>query len=136
MQPPSSDKAEQELGTTLRPKFSADGLVTAVAVDHVTGDILMLAHMDRTALEATLRTGQAHYYSRSRRKLWLKGETSGQIQTVQQILVDCDQDALVLRVAVGGDGGACHTGARSCFFRAVTQEGELQRVGCASGHVG
>ncbi|MEM6847077.1 MAG: phosphoribosyl-AMP cyclohydrolase [Pseudomonadota bacterium] len=128
MQSPSSDKTEQELGTTLRPRFGADGLITAVAVDDATGDILMLAHMDQTALEETLRTGEAHYYSRSRKSLWRKGETSGQLQHIQQILIDCDQDAVVLRVLVGGDGGACHTGARSCFFRAVAPNGGLTRV--------
>lgn len=125
MQPPSPDKSEQEYGTVLRPKFGADGLITAVAVDDATGDILMLAHMNETALSETIRTGIAHYYSRSRQSLWKKGETSGQLQTIRRILVDCDQDALVLRVSVGGDGGACHTGARSCFYRAVTADGAL-----------
>jgi phosphoribosyl-AMP cyclohydrolase len=123
--PPSPDKAEQETGTTFRPRFGPDGLLTAVAVDDGTGDILMLAHMNRAALAETLRTGIVHYYSRSRGTIWKKGETSGQIQTVREIRVDCDQDALVLRVAVGGDGGACHTGARSCFFRAVAADGAL-----------
>lgn len=127
--PPSPDKAEQETGATFRPRFGPDGLVTAVAVDDATGDVLMLAHMDETALAATLETGIAHYFSRSRGRLWKKGETSGQIQTVRRILVDCDQDALVLRVAVGGDGGACHTGARSCFFRSVAPGGRLVPVG-------
>ena len=122
---PSSDAAEQERGATFRPGFGADGLLTAVAVDDATGDILMLAHMDREALEATLATGEAHYHSRSRGMLWKKGETSGQVQTVRRILVDCDQDALILRVDVGGDGGACHTGARSCFFRELTPGGTL-----------
>lgn len=122
---PSSDAAEQERGATFRPRFDADGLLTAVAVDDATGDILMLAHMDREALAATLETGEAHYHSRSRGTLWKKGETSGQIQTVRRILVDCDQDALILRVSVGGDGGACHTGARSCFFRELTAGGTL-----------
>lgn len=125
---PSDNAAEQDLGLTFRPKFDAAGLLTAVAVDDATGDILMLAHMDREALEATLATGAAHYWSRSRRALWKKGETSGQIQTVARILVDCDQDALILRVRVGGDGGACHTGARSCFYRAVGRDGALVRV--------
>jgi phosphoribosyl-AMP cyclohydrolase len=124
--PPAADAAEQERGTTFRPKFGSDGLVTAVAVDDATGAVLMLAHMDRTALAATLSTGEAHYWSRSRRTLWRKGETSGQIQTVRRILVDCDQDALVLRVAVGGDGGACHTGARTCFYREVAPDGTLR----------
>lgn len=125
---PSVDKTAQELGTVFAPKFGADGLLTAVAVDAATGDVLMLAHMDETALRATLATGEAHYYSRSRAKLWKKGETSGQIQTVRELLVDCDQDALVLKVSVGGDGGACHTGARSCFFRRVAADGSLTRV--------
>lgn len=122
---PLSDPAQQERGTVFAPKFGADGLLTAVAVDDATGDILMLAHMDRAALAATIETGEAHYHSRSRGTLWKKGATSGQIQTVRRILVDCDQDALVLRVTVGGDGGACHTGARSCFFRALTPDGSL-----------
>ncbi len=85
----------------------------------------MLAHMNAEALDATIRTGEAHYYSRSRGRLWKKGETSGQIQTVRALLVDCDQDAIVLRVAVGGDGGACHTGARSCFYRTLGGDGVL-----------
>ncbi|WP_420393550.1 phosphoribosyl-AMP cyclohydrolase [Acuticoccus sp.] len=125
---PAAAAPEQELGTAFRPKFGADGLLTAVAIDDATGEVLMLAHMDAEALAATLATGEAHYYSRSRAKLWRKGETSGQVQRVRRILVDCDQDALVLRVAVGGDGGACHTGARSCFYRAVGEDGALRRT--------
>lgn len=121
-EPPADDKASQEAGTTFRPKFDAGGLLTAIAVDDGDGAILMVAHMNAAALDATLATGIAHYYSRSRGVLWKKGETSGQLQTVRRILVDCDQDALVLRVTVGGDGGACHTGARSCFYRTVTEE--------------
>ena len=134
--PPSEDAAEQETGTTFRPRFGPDGLLTAVAVDDATGDILMLAHMDAAALAETIRTGIVHYFSRSRRAIWKKGETSGQIQTVREILVDCDQDALVLRVAVGGDGGACHTGARSCFFRALRPDGTLapaDTMSCGAG---
>ncbi len=123
--PPSPDPAEQELGHTFRPKFDVAGLLTAVAVDDASGEILMLAHMNAEALAATIRTGEAHYFSRSRGRLWKKGETSGQIQTVRSIAVDCDQDALILRVAVGGDGGACHTGARSCFFRTLQPDGTL-----------
>ncbi len=122
---PSPDKTEQERGTTFRPRFGADGLVTAIAVDAADGTILMVAHMNAQALEATRATGIAHYFSRSRNALWKKGETSGQLQSVQEILVDCDQDALILRVAVGGDGGACHTGARSCFYRALGADGAL-----------
>jgi len=108
---------EQEEGDRFRPRFGADGLLTAVAVDAGDGTILMLAHMNAAALAATLETGIAHYWSRSRRALWRKGETSGQLQRVVEIAVDCDQDALVLLVEVGGDGGACHTGRRSCFYR-------------------
>lgn len=128
LSPPSTDAAEQERGSTFRPRFGADGLLTAVAVDDASGDILMLAHMNAEALAATLRTGEAHYFSRSRGALWRKGDTSGQIQSVRRILVDCDQDALILRVAVGGDGGACHTGARSCFYRALGAAGALEPV--------
>ncbi|GAB5375854.1 MAG: hypothetical protein AcusKO_23160 [Acuticoccus sp.] len=89
----------------------------------------MVAHMNAAALARTLETGIVHYYSRSRQALWKKGETSGQLQAVREIRTDCDQDALVIRVEVGGDGGACHTGARSCFYRALTAEGGLRRVG-------
>jgi len=125
--PPSPDKAEQEHGETFRPRFGADGLLTAIAVAEGDGTILMVAHMNAEALAATRDTGIAHYYSRSRKALWKKGETSGQLQRVQRILVDCDQDALVLIVSVGGDGGACHTGARSCFYRALSKDGRLVR---------
>ncbi len=118
--PPSADKTEQEAGTAFRPRFDAAGLLTAIAVDDGDGAILMVAHMNAAALDATLETGIVHYWSRSRGELWKKGETSGQLQTVQRILVDCDQDVLIVRVTVGGDGGACHTGARSCFYRALT----------------
>lgn len=124
---PSPDKTEQEHGETFRPKFGADGLLTAIAVAEGDGTILMVAHMNAEALEATRTTGIAHYFSRSRGTLWKKGETSGQLQRVQRILVDCDQDALVLIVSVGGDGGACHTGARSCFYRALAPDGRLMR---------
>lgn len=127
--PPSPDKNEQEHGDTFRPRFGADGLVTAIAVDEERGDILMVAHMNAEAIDATMRTGIAHYYSRSRQSLWKKGETSGQLQTVRRLLVDCDQDALVLVVSVGGDGGACHTGARSCFYRALGADGRLEPAG-------
>lgn len=108
---------EQEEGDRFRPKFGADGLLTAVAVDAGDGTVLMLAHMNAEALAETLETGVAHYWSRSRGALWKKGETSGQLQRVVEIAVDCDQDALLLTVEVGGDGGACHTGRRSCFYR-------------------
>lgn len=108
-----------EEGTALSPGFGADGLVTAVAVDAGTGEVLMVAHMNEEALARTRATGEAWYWSRSRRELWHKGATSGQIQRVVEMRVDCDQDAFVLKVEVGGDGGCCHTGRRSCFYRVV-----------------
>ena len=103
----------------LSPRFGPDGLITCVTVDAATGDILMVAHMNDAALAKTLETGEAWYWSRSRGELWHKGATSGQIQTVVEMRVDCDQDALLLKVTVAGDGGCCHTGRRSCFYRTV-----------------
>ena len=97
------------------PRFDAAGLITAVAVDATTGALLMLAHMDAEALARTRETGLAHFHSRSRGRLWQKGETSGNVLRVREIRVDCDQDAIELRVDPAGP--ACHTGARSCFFR-------------------
>ena len=108
-----------EEGSAFTPRFSPDGLVTCVAVDADSGEVLMLAHMNAEAIDKTLTTGVMHYWSRSRQKLWRKGDTSGQIQTVVELRVDCDQDAVLARVKVGGDGGACHTGRRSCFYRRV-----------------
>jgi phosphoribosyl-AMP cyclohydrolase len=110
--------SEIEEGNTLQPKFDADGLVTAVATDAATGELLMVAHMNAEALANTIRSGEAHYYSRSRKKLWRKGEESGHTQRVVEMRVDCDQDAVWLRVEQAGPG-ACHTGRRSCFYRAV-----------------
>ncbi|MEM1019028.1 MAG: phosphoribosyl-AMP cyclohydrolase [Sphingomonadales bacterium] len=107
----------------LKPKFDINGLITAVAVDDVTGDILMLAHMNEEALAATLETGRVTYYSRSRQSLWVKGETSGHIQELVGMRVDCDQDAVIVRVKQ--TGAACHLGRRSCFFRAVEPDGNL-----------
>ena len=117
--PPAAPE-QQELGPVLRPKFNADGLVTCVTVDAEGGAVLMVAHMDATALEKTLATGEAHYWSRSRQALWRKGETSGSVQKVVGAAVDCDQDAILLHVRVGGDGATCHTGRRSCFYRRIT----------------
>jgi phosphoribosyl-AMP cyclohydrolase len=107
-----------EEGAAFSPKFDADGLVTAVATDSKTGDLLMVAHMNEEALRKTIASGEAHYYSRSRRKLWRKGEESGHTQRVVEMRVDCDQDAVWLKVEQSGPG-ACHTGRRSCFYRAV-----------------
>ncbi|MDF2955059.1 phosphoribosyl-AMP cyclohydrolase [Candidatus Alkanophaga liquidiphilum] len=100
-----------------REREGEDLLIHAIAQDYKTGEVLMLAHMNREALEKTLETGVAHYWSRSRKKLWKKGETSGHLQIVKEILVDCDGDALLLKVEQVG--GACHTGYRSCFFRTL-----------------
>ena len=99
------------------PKFDADGLVTAVVTDVANGDVLMVAHMNAEAVAKTIESGEAWFYSRSRKKLWKKGESSGHVQRVIELRVDCDQDALVLRCRPAGP--ACHTGARSCFFRRV-----------------
>ena len=117
--PVAASKQELEEGLVLAPRFGPDGLVTAVAADADTGEVLMVAHMNAEALARTLATGEAWYWSRSRGELWRKGATSGQTQTVVEMRVDCDQDALLLKVRVGGDGGACHTGRRSCFYRRV-----------------
>jgi len=110
--------ADIEEGLAFIPKFDADGLITAVATDAKSGDVLMVAHMNEEALRKTISSGEAWYYSRSRKKLWRKGETSGHVQRVVELRVDCDQDALWLKVDQQGPG-ACHTGRRSCFYRAV-----------------
>ena len=108
-----------EEGLALTPRFDAAGLVTAVVTDAVSGDVLMLAHMNAEALARTIETGEAHFYSRSRGKLWKKGEDSGHVQTVVEMRVDCDQDAVLLKVRVGGTGASCHTGRLSCFYRSI-----------------
>ncbi|MGN6771323.1 MAG: phosphoribosyl-AMP cyclohydrolase [Rhizobiaceae bacterium] len=117
------DKNAREEGTVLAPRFDVNGLVTAVVTDAGDGTLLMVAHMNEEALRLTLETGIAHYWSRSRRALWKKGETSGNFQRVVEMRVDCDQDALWLKVKVAGDGVTCHTGRRSCFYRAVETDG-------------
>ena len=106
-----------EEGRALSPKFDADGLVTCVATDAASGDVLMVAHMNAEALARTVETGEAWYYSRSRRALWRKGESSGHVQRVTEMRIDCDQDAVWIKVEQAGPG-ACHTGRRSCFYRA------------------
>ncbi len=121
-------KRELEEGATFRPRFDRDGLISCIAVDDRDGAVLMLAHMNAEALALTIRTGVAHYWSRSRRQLWRKGNTSGQTQSVVELRTDCDQDALLMRVRVGGDGGACHTGRRSCFYRAVRGDGDGEPI--------
>ncbi|HEV3043964.1 MAG TPA: phosphoribosyl-AMP cyclohydrolase [Roseiarcus sp.] len=116
---PGIDKKALEEGATFLPQFSPEGLIACITVDDMSGDVLMVAHMNREALDKTLATGIVHYWSRSRQALWRKGDTSGQVQTLVELRVDCDQDALLARVRVGGDGGACHTGRRSCFYRRI-----------------
>ena len=116
---PRGDTRAIEEGTAFAPKFDADGLVVCVASEVHTGDILMVAWMNAESLALTLETGVAHYWSRSRKSLWRKGDTSGQTQTVVEMRTDCDQDAILLKVEAGGDGRACHTGRRSCFYRRV-----------------
>ena len=114
-----------EEGLTFKPKFDASGLVTCVATDAGTGEVLMVAHMNDEALRKTIASGEAWYFSRSRNALWRKGETSGQVQQVDEMRLDCDQDAVWIRVEQ--TGAACHTGRRSCFYRAVTtSEGGTQ----------
>ena len=115
--PSPGSREEVEEGTALAPRFGPDGLMTCVTTDASTGEVLMVAHMNAEALQRTIETGEAWYWSRSRQELWHKGATSGQIQTVVEMRVDCDQDAIWLRVKVGGDGGCCHTGRCSCFYR-------------------
>lgn len=117
---PPGGKADLEEGDRLTPRFGADGLITAVTTDADSGTLLMVAHMNAEALAKTIETGEAHYWSRSRKVLWHKGDTSGQIQTLVELRIDCDQDAVWLRVRVGGDGGSCHTGRKTCFYRAVS----------------
>jgi len=107
------------------PKFDQNGLIVCVTIEQKSKDVLMVAYMNALALEQTLETGVAHYWSRSRQSLWRKGDTSGQVQKVVSLKVDCDQDALLLSVEVGGDGKACHTGRKSCFYRVILRhEGE------------
>ena len=111
-----------EEGLVFTPKFDENGLITAIAQDSRTGDILMVAYMNRQALDMTIRTGYGTYYSRTRKELWKKGQESGHVQKVEQILVDCDQDCLVLKVSV--DSGQCHVGYQSCFYRALEKNSD------------
>ena len=118
-----SNNSNLEESTAFRPRFGPDGLIPVVTVDEQTGEVLMHAYMNSEALDLTIGGGEAVYYSRSRARLWKKGETSGFTQKVKEILVDCDQDTLVLRVSVTG-GATCHTGRRSCFYRRVVTAGD------------
>lgn len=116
---PRADEESVETGTALMPKFDRDGLVVAIATDADRSDVLMVAHMNADALARTIATGDAWFWSRSRGKLWRKGEESGNTLRVVEMRVDCDQDAILLKVRMGGDAVACHRGYRSCFYRIV-----------------
>ena len=119
---PSKDALER--GAVLSPRFDAGGLIAVVATHAQTGEVLMFAHMNAEALARTLELGEAVYYSRSRSEIWHKGATSGQIQKIVEMRIDCDQDCLWIKVLPQGDGGACHVGFRSCFYR-VVEDGRL-----------
>jgi phosphoribosyl-AMP cyclohydrolase len=121
-QPLQAAVDDVEEGLVLRPKFDAAGLLTCVTTDAATGEVLMVAHMNDEALRKTIASGEAWYFSRSRASLWRKGESSGHVQRVIEMRVDCDQDAVWIRVEQAG-GAACHTGRRSCFYRAVATGG-------------
>ncbi len=114
--PTRTNNAEIELGTTLQPKFGADGLLPCITTDHETNEVIMFAFMNAESFAHTLRTGKATYWSRSRNKLWTKGEESGNVQLVKAVLTDCDQDVILLKVENVG-GVACHNGYKSCFYR-------------------
>lgn len=116
---PASDKKLLEQDGPFTPKFDEKGLITTVVTDTNDGQIVMLAFMNAEALALTIETGIAHYYSRSRQELWKKGETSGNLQEVVGMYTDCDQDAIIIEVKMTGDGVACHTGRKSCFYRKV-----------------
>jgi len=113
-----------ETTLTFRPRFGPDGLIPAIVTDLKSGDVLMFAHMNKDALASTLATGQAHFWSRSRARLWIKGEESGNLLKVHEVRTDCDQDVIWLAVEIEGRGVACHTGSRSCFYRRVVGGGD------------
>jgi phosphoribosyl-AMP cyclohydrolase len=119
--PARGSDREIETGSVFTPKFDEHGLIACIVTDAGDGALLMFAHMNEEALARTLETGEAWFWSRSRGQLWRKGETSGNTLAVAEIRVDCDQDAIQLKVKVGGKGLACHTGARSCFYRSVVK---------------
>jgi phosphoribosyl-AMP cyclohydrolase len=122
----STEISDREEGLAFQPRFDSSGLVTCVATDAATGDVLMVAHMNDEALRKTIASGEAWYFSRSRNALWRKGETSGQTQRVVEMRTDCDQDAVWIRVEQ--IGAACHTGRRSCFYRKVDGGGDGARL--------
>lgn len=125
---PRGDKAGLELGDTLQPKFDEAGLIPCITVDANSNEVLMFAFMNDEALCHTIESGKATYYSRSRRKLWIKGEESGHFQLVRELRTDCDQDVILLKVDIGS-GAACHTGYRSCFYRKLNTSHRLEMAG-------
>ncbi len=125
---PEAEQSKLEEGEAFTPRFDASGLIACVTRDAADGQVLMLAYMNEEALRLTLETGVAHYWSRSRQALWRKGDVSGQVQKVTEIRTDCDQDALLLTVEPGGDGGACHTGRRSCFYRKIAHRRDATKL--------
>ncbi|HEX9878511.1 MAG TPA: phosphoribosyl-AMP cyclohydrolase [Gammaproteobacteria bacterium] len=124
---PRRSVKQVEEGTELAPKFDDEGLIPAVATDYHTGELLMQGYMNAEALSKTIETGEAHYYSRSRRVLWHKGATSGLVQTLRELLIDDDQDCVWLRVEVAG-GASCHVGYRSCFYRRIPIGADADKV--------
>jgi phosphoribosyl-AMP cyclohydrolase len=116
---PRGDEPATESGIALSPKFDADGLIVAIVVDADKSDVLMVAHMNAEALARTIETRQGWFFSRSRQRLWRKGEESGNTLAIADIRIDCDQDAVLLKARIAGDGVACHTGYRSCFYRSI-----------------
>ena len=127
--PKTLSPAQLEEGTAFAPRFDAHGLITAVAQEAGSGRVLMVAHMNAEALSRTIESGEAHYYSRSRKALWKKGETSGEVQKLVSLSVDCDQDVVLLTVEQTGRGAACHTGRKSCFYRILGADGALKDSG-------
>ena len=119
---------ELEAGTAFAPRFDAHGLITAIAQEAGSGRVLMVAFMNAEALRLTIETGVAHYYSRSRKALWKKGESSGEVQKLVELRTDCDQDVILMSVDQTGRGAACHTGRKSCFYRVLT-DGQLADSG-------
>lgn len=127
--PPPGNKQELEQGTELTPKFDANGLLPAIVTNVDGGDVLMLAYMNAEALRLTLSTRKAHFWSRSRGEIWLKGETSGNVLEVVELRTDCDQDCIWIKASISGDQVACHTGKTSCFYRVITNDdGDIRLV--------
>ena len=126
------DSKDRETGTHLLPRFDANGLITAVVCEQTSNEPLMVAHMNREALDLSISTGEAHFYSRSRQEIWHKGGTSGNVLVIEEMRVDCDQDAVWLSVIPKGHGAVCHTGQKSCFFRRIVMKDgavELESIG-------